>query len=126
MRFLIDNAISPIVAGGLRQGGHDTVHVQDYGMQAAVDEQIFERAAIENRIIISADTDFGMLLALRQEKKPSVILLRDPRKRPESQLILLLNNLPTVQEALEAGSIVVFEAARMRVRSLPIGTEEST
>lgn len=126
MRFLVDNAFSPLVAEGLRQAGHDAVHVRDYGMQMADDPEIFTQASHERRTIISADTDFGTLLALWQATSPSVVLLRraSPR-RPEEQVALLLAHLPNLMEALERGSIVVCEATRLRIHALPIGGEGS-
>jgi len=52
MKFLVDNALSPAVAEGLRQAGYDAIHVRQYGLQAASDALIFEWAARQGSIIV--------------------------------------------------------------------------
>ncbi len=74
---------------------------------------------------MSADTDFGTILALRQVSAPSVILFRGHLLRhPGLQGEMVLANLPTLTAALEQGCVAVFEGLRIRVRMLPIGSGE--
>jgi predicted nuclease of predicted toxin-antitoxin system len=124
MRFLIDNALSPRVAELLAAAGHDAVHVRASGLHAAADSELFQLAARENRTIISAETDFAELLALRRETRPSVVLFRgrSPR-RPEREAAVLLANLPVIQAELETGAVVSIYEDRLRIRRLPIGGE---
>ncbi len=101
MNFLVDNAQAAEVADLLCQAGHDAVQVPDQGLAAADDTVIFERAALEDRVVVSADTDFGTLLALHRQQKPSVILFRGATpRRANDQAALLLANLPGIASAL--------------------------
>jgi predicted nuclease of predicted toxin-antitoxin system len=121
LKFLIDNALSPVLAHELALLSHDTVHVRDLGMQAASDEAIFDRAAEQDRVVVSADTDFGTLLAARKQTNPSVILFRHgSQHRPSDQTALLRANLPQLEQALQAGSIIVITPDRIRIRALPL------
>ena len=123
MKLLIDNALSPVLADLPRSAGHGAVHVRELGLQRAPDEEIFDRAAAEDLIVVSADTDFATLLARRSVPKPSLILFRgEGSRRPETLAALILSNLPQLAEALTAGCIVTIEPARLRVRPLPISS----
>lgn len=122
MKFLIDNALSVAFSQMLNENGHDSIHVRERGLQAAADHVILDLAQSEGRVLVSADTDLGTLLALRRSRTQSFVLFRGGGTRmPLQQARLLLTNFAAIEEALVKGSVVVFEEARIRVRSLPIG-----
>ena len=121
MRFLVDNALSPRLALGLRDAGHDAVHVRDRGLQRADDATLLELAASEERVLVSEDTDFGTLLALGAVTRPSVVFFRHMLDRSAAALQSgLLNNLGSIESELDKGAIVVIEPERIRIRRLPI------
>ena len=120
MRFLLDECISARLAPLVAEAGHDVVHVSDRGLTGHVDE-VLTAAHDEGRVLVSADTDFGELLAKQGLALPSLVLFRQGNRGAEHQAATLLDNLDYVAEDLVAGAIVVFTDDNIRIRSLPIG-----
>lgn len=121
MRFLIDNNLSPALAEILRVSGHDVCHLREIGLQAATDEVVLARARDERRVLVSADTDFGALLAHSGAAFPSVLLMRRlTGRRAAEQAATILANLPAVSADLEAGAVVVLTDEWVRIRRLPM------
>jgi predicted nuclease of predicted toxin-antitoxin system len=93
VRFLIDNNLSPALAEILRAAGHDVSHLREIGLQTATDEVVLARARAEQRVLVSADTDFGALLARSRAEFPSVLLMRRlvGRRAAEQAATILAN-----------------------------------
>lgn len=124
MKFLVDANLSPRVADRIRRGGHDAAHVHEIGLATADDEAILNRASKAGDVIVTADADFGTLLALGGYARPSVVLLRSSdHLTPDDQADLVLNSLEHVSDALEHGAVATVTPGRVRLRSLPV--EES-
>ncbi|MST34512.1 hypothetical protein GHK86_17515 [Acidimicrobiaceae bacterium USS-CC1] len=120
MRLLVDESLSTTVAALLRDGGHDAVHLTDLGLLGAPDPVVMAAAGDASRVLVSADTDFGELLAVGRHPGPSVVLLRRAPKRPELQARLLLTALGQVEAELTAGAVAVISPGWVRVRRLPV------
>ena len=122
MKFLLDENVSPVVGEQLRTYGHDAIHVREHDMRSASDAEVLSFAVRHARVIVTADADFGDLLARTAAVAPSVLFLRGQQGRRADEVTrLILENLPEVEGALLEGAIVVMEDERLRVRALPFG-----
>jgi predicted nuclease of predicted toxin-antitoxin system len=127
VKLLLDANLSPRVARLLKEAGHDAIHVADIGLLTATDPVILRAAAKEECILLTADSDFGALLALGSLASPSVLLLRSAdHLRPSEQAELIAANLPQIVEDLEKGAIVSLTRDRLRIRELPIPTSDGS
>lgn len=120
MRFLVDESLSARVAHALVEAGHDAAHVGELQLLGAPDEAVLGAAAQTGRVLVSADTDFGELLALGRHPGPSVVIFRRAPHRPDKQVLLLVASLPDIEDCLQAGAVVVLTSDRVRIRLLPI------
>ena len=68
----------------LRDAGEDVVHLREQNLHRMSDPQILEKAAREQRTVLTCDLDFGVLLARGGGAFPSVILFRTRNRTPAS------------------------------------------
>lgn len=62
MRFLLDQCLSPKLANLLSTQGHDAAHLRDRGLSLADDNEVLACAEAENRVLVTADSDFTAIL----------------------------------------------------------------
>ena len=100
MRFLVDAQLPPALARWLREYGHEAEHVEDVGMRAAEDEQLWSYALKADVAIVTKDEDFSDR-AGRDSHSPAVVwvavgtaLTSSPPQR--SVRAALLHTAPTL------------------------------
>ncbi|MBV8191720.1 MAG: DUF5615 family PIN-like protein [Alphaproteobacteria bacterium] len=116
MRWLIDECVDAAVARLLRTIGHDVVYVAELAPRAA-DHTVMERAALENRLLLTEDKDYGDLTFRQGRAVPGLVLLRiDPTRRSLKGQRLLAAISHFGQSLF--GRYTVVEEVRLRSRPL--------
>ncbi|NJD78354.1 MAG: hypothetical protein FIB08_14885 [Candidatus Methanoperedens sp.] len=121
MKFLVDMPLSPKTVNFLKNMGYVAIRVSELGMAKSKDRDIFDYAKKNDMIILSADLDFGTILAFTHSSKPSVVIFRLYDPSPEHVNSLLSSNLSNIEKELIKGAIVIIEDTEIRIRELPIG-----
>ena len=121
MKLLIDENLPPRLAVLLSEADHDAAHARDLDAAGASDAQLIDLALADGRTIVSADTDFGALLAATTATAPSVILVREVVDlHPQELAQLLVTCIEELEAQLAAGAMVALTRTGARVRRLPL------
>ena len=123
MRFLVDENLLAGVAGVLRDAGHEATHVADHDLGGHPDADVMGLARREGSVVVTYDADFAAMAVLGGDALPSIVLFRDQQRTPAELAQVLLDNLDAIEQPLIEGAVVVFDPARVRVRSLPLDAE---
>ena len=120
MKLLLDQGMPRSAAALLRDAGVDTVHTGEIGFATAEDSAILEHARREERIVVTLDADFHMLLALSGDAAPSVIRIRIERLHADAVAKLLQSILADWRGELTAGAVLTVQPRRIRSHRLPL------
>lgn len=112
MRFLVDRCAGRRLAEWLRTGGHDVLDAREFGMDPG-DRALLERAAADDRVLITLDTDFGELIYLHGIAHAGLIRLPDVPMR--QRIAIMRGVLASHRAALESGAVLTVREGRVRI-----------
>lgn len=108
MRFLVDESTGPAVARWLREEGHEIFSVYEEA-RGIDDDEVIERACLENRILITNDKDFGEKVYREQRPHKGVVLLRLEDERSANKINTIRRLLESYSQQLGDNFVVVTE-----------------
>jgi predicted nuclease of predicted toxin-antitoxin system len=120
LKIVIDMSLSPDWVDIFQAQGWTAAHWSQVGDARAKDEEIFRWARDNGHIIFTHDLDFGTMLALSHARGPSVFQVRAQDVLPNALQRVVVTAMKQHETDLTSGSLVVVDAARSRVRILPI------
>jgi len=121
MKLLIDMNLSPRWLGVLEASGFEALHWSDVGPLDAPDTEIMRFARNGDFVVLTHDLDFSAILAVTNGAKPSVVQLRADDVSPEAAAAVVIAALNAASTELERGALLTVDAARARLRLLPLG-----
>jgi predicted nuclease of predicted toxin-antitoxin system len=124
MKILVDMNLSPGWVDFLGNAGFLAVHWSDVGAPSATDAELIDWAAKNNHVIVTTDLDFGAILAATKVKRPSVVQLRSDILTPFAIGPVLVQTLHQAEQQLTEGALISVDAARARLRILPMADEK--
>ena len=114
MRILADENIDPDLIDWLRAEGHDVVSIREVA-RGAPDTHVLAMATDQERILLTADKDFGDLVFRRGLPAPGIILLRFRVASKKEFLDLFMSHWPDIAPAAPQNFVIAtYRTLRIR------------
>jgi len=120
MKILVDMNLSPGWVSFLAKAGFEAVHWSEVGSGNAEDSELMRWAAEAGYVVLTADLDFGAILAATQGRRPSVVQVRGDVLAPRAIGSAVVAALRQAPRELRDGALISVDAARARLRILPL------
>jgi predicted nuclease of predicted toxin-antitoxin system len=109
MRLLIDMNLTPRWVPYLIAAGHECVHCSDEGPAGVPDAAVCIYARDHGYVFVTRDLELSQIMAVTQESKPGIILLRGEPLIPELRGIALLSAISRSEAELQNGATLTID-----------------
>ena len=118
--LLLDQGLPRSTVSILAAKGYEVSHVGELGMATATDQEIIDHARPNGQVVVTLDADFHALLAVAEERSPSVIRIRLEHLKGPDVARIVEQVLSVAGEELKAGALVAVSEKSIRVHLLPV------
>jgi predicted nuclease of predicted toxin-antitoxin system len=120
MKLLVDMNLSPAWVAFLAEAGHEALHWSGIGLGTETDVELLAWASDRGYVILTADLDFGAILAASGGTSPSVVQIRSDILTVQAVGAVVTRALVQARQELVNGALVSVDAKRARLRLLPL------
>jgi predicted nuclease of predicted toxin-antitoxin system len=120
MKLLVDMNLSPSWVKYLAEAGFESIHWSEIGSGSAPDAELMAWATEHGYVVLTADLDFGAILAATCGRSPSVVQLRSDILTPRSLGEAVVTAIKLAEQELRDGALVSVDPTRARIRILPL------
>jgi len=113
MKLILDADIPCSFLSQLKDKGYDVIDARNLSKAPLRDEEIFQLASKEKRILITRDLDFSNILIYPPKNSSGIIVLRTHLLPKEEIFKILLKALQTPPEQLQ-GTLIIAQKDRLR------------
>lgn len=108
IKFIADVNVEKSIIDYLNENGYDVKWIPDYNSEIT-DEELFNLARKEKRILITNDKDFGKIVFLQKKISTGIILIRMKGRRGSDKVKRIRNLLEDYHEKLLNNFVIISE-----------------
>jgi predicted nuclease of predicted toxin-antitoxin system len=109
VKLLVDMNLAPAWVDFLTERGFEAVHWSTVGDPRAFDQAIAAWASAHDHAVLTADLDFGAILAFSGASGPSVVLVRAQDTLPSSAGDIVARELSAHRSSILSGAVVTVD-----------------
>jgi predicted nuclease of predicted toxin-antitoxin system len=113
--FANENLFDPIIHF-LQSLGHEVVSIRESGLSGISDDEVYQMACREKRVIVTMDKDFSRIFRFSPEACGGIIVVKIYRRKVDETLSIFKRYYERINEEDIEGNLIIITPTGLRIR----------